>query len=372
MHPVPFDTGRDPLKKFVVTIVKVDDRMEQIKLATSASESVGQLVAAIFEKFAHGTSGMALDPAGPSAFGLKVVSRADYLVDRDVELGRYKCITVALRRGLDRGEIKLALVDLRLSPKSGPGLRAAAARKLQDTSGGQVETQGQLMEAIALYDYDGGPGQLAFKAGDRLEVEPKQGEAMWPATLAGGEKSGMVPQNIVKAVAPLVGPQPRSRAPTARTGFAAVPSNSQRSVQQQQQQQQQASKSDDAAAPMLLGLPPMELEEWAKAIAEGSAKCERIAPPWGEIPEHSLATTPWPLRLRIRGLDRLFSLPDLERCTYLQVRSELIFGGQVIESKLSKRMKRNAALRFDDEWFFFSKFASDLAFSTRIAFTLVG
>jgi len=82
MHPVPFESGRDPLKKFIVTIVKVDDRMESIKLATSASETVGQLVAAIFEKFAHGTSGLALDSAGPGAFGLKVVSRAEYLVDR--------------------------------------------------------------------------------------------------------------------------------------------------------------------------------------------------------------------------------------------------------------------------------------------------
>jgi len=116
----------------------------------------------------------------------------------------------------------------------------------------------------------------------------------------------------------------------------------------------------------------MQLEEWAKAIADGTSKCDRLDPPWGVLPEKVLTTTPWPLRLRIRGLDKLFSLPDLERCAYLQVRSELIFGGQVIESKLSKRMKRNAALRFDDEWLFFSKFASDMAFSTRVAFTLVG
>jgi hypothetical protein len=78
--------------------------MDAIKLSTSAAETVGELVDQVFNKFPN------IDAAGSAVFGLKVASRADYLLERDVELARYKCVTSMLRRG---GALKLMLVDLR-------------------------------------------------------------------------------------------------------------------------------------------------------------------------------------------------------------------------------------------------------------------
>lgn len=389
LHPVPFDFGgRDPMRKFNVTIVKIDERMDSIKVETSAAETVGDLIRTIFDNFAHMRGGAVLDPAGPGAFGLKIVSRAEYLLEKDVELGRYKCVTAALRRGLDKGELALVLVDLRINPKSGPGLRQVG-KKMTTNNVAASSMEVKLMEAVAIYDYDGGLGGLAFKAGDRLEVEPRMGESLWPAVLITGRgngASGLVPQNFVKAIGPISGPARGAnqvygpQLPAGGLNRAALTAGSGSPMIGG------SASNSTSASEQYPGLPTMSLEEWAKAVADGYSRVERLPPPWGKAGASAAAAIKptawkssgqvkaslWPLRVRLRGFERLFAIPNIERCSYLQVRVELVFGGQVLEKKMSKIVKRNSVLRFEDEWFYFSKFASDLNFTTRIVLTLLG
>ncbi|KAH9253398.1 hypothetical protein BASA81_008749 [Batrachochytrium salamandrivorans] len=396
MHPFPFDFGdKDPLRKFVVTIIKVEE-MDSIKVHTSAAETVGDLVNHVFEKFAN------LDPAGPSVFGLKVASRAEYLVERDVELGRYKCITSTLRRG---EVLQLQLVDLRLNPKSGPGLRinkskvaVPASPTLPNTTNktsslAANNKEVQLMEAVALYDYES-LGGLSFKKGDRLEVEVRMGEAMWPATLftsSNVQVVGQVPQNFIKALGPIYGGSgggkkamaavsssstaqtkrgATSTVHTVTTSIATPLVASLNSPSTATRHQHTLLESTNHQ--VLLGLPAMPLEEWAQTVSSGFNKVERMLPCWGQT---EVGTNPglFPFRLRLRGLDRLHSIPRVDTFNFLQVRIEIVYAGLVIEKKLSRPMKKNSqTLRFEDEWLYFSMLCGELPLTTRLCLTLIG
>lgn len=424
MHAVPFEIARDPSKPFVVTIIKLDENMDAMRVDAKITEKVGELVSRIFEKY-QASTGRELDPAGPEIFGLKVAARADYLVDRNAELGRYKIVTKFLRRGQERGELHFALVDLRLNPKNGSGVRTVA--KASNTRPGAVsDVRGSIlptntadgisplsptsnagppmyMEAVALYDSE--DPELKFKAGDRLEVDARGDHSHWPVYVNGA--FGFIPRNYVKSIQPLPDSMlrqfqaSRNRSagstivrPGGALGLEINKTNSGGSVSLPSSpyvaqlaatntnnpnniNNNNNNNSNNGSGPaQLLGVPPMLVEDWAKAISQSSSAVDKVLPPWGDVkPSDECFTSneiAWPLRIRVKQVEKLNRHPDLDEHLFFVVRVELVFAGEVIETRYTRPIRKGFTLRFDDDWIFFDRMIGQLPFSARLCFTLLG
>jgi len=107
--------------KFMVTIVGMENEFQTSTFNVSAMTTVAETVKKVFLFASRGSK--TIDVLGPDAFTLKVASRNDFLVFRDIPLRRYKCISNAVKGNT---RVNLALVDLRVAPSSvGSGVHAA-------------------------------------------------------------------------------------------------------------------------------------------------------------------------------------------------------------------------------------------------------
>ncbi|GBG30282.1 Phosphatidylinositol 3-kinase, putative [Hondaea fermentalgiana] len=408
-----------------VKLVGVDNQMRETTVKSHTDDTVADVVDKAFQM--ADKMGRNIDPSGgPNFFGLKVKSLNDFLVYREIPLRQYKYIAAKCQPGR-RNHITLALVDLRRPPSSnGSGVHALSFLKQRSTPGRQntsalepahgvpvhrrwasasaasssllpassMSTSSSTTSnsaAAALAATASGPGPLKppVSIGDatkrrtlshlplgrpQLTKQNSRGSSRTLSADSGSSVSSqeMAPPAIsVADVADNRGdviPEDASLQvppPPPLSSHADAPTNG------------EGNENEISVTMATPGKPSIAPEEFSKLMLSMTQESLAIKPTWDEVQrgQQSPCEGPWPLRVRIVGLEGLLSPPSAfaEMDHVLGLRVQLVYASRVLETREIShffRFKAKAASVRLDQWVSFNTTMDHLPLTTRLCFTL--
>lgn len=367
-----------------IKLIGVDMQMRETTIKSHTDDTVADVVDKAFQM--ADKMGCFIDPVGgPGVFALKVKSRNDFLVYRDVPLRQYKYIAANCNAGR-RNHITLALVDLRRPPSSnGSGVHALSFLRQKNTPGrkhtSQIEPSHTRSVSMGQADLD----SSLQKQQQLLQNQRRFGQSM-PLRSVGGARGSartlsMSSASSMSSHEMLPGPPqtvegPGTAALVGRPAIAEHQDSQELSPPPPPPLPETESDHEDISVSMATpGKPSIPPDEWMRIMREITREAISVEPTWVRLDrsEQIPSEGSWPLRVHLIGIEGLLFPPgsQYDLTGFLLLRVQLVYAAQVLETRVVqlRGKDKNAPIRID-QWISFETTFERLPLTARLCFTL--